>query len=110
MALSVDRVREVVGAPEMVALPSPSRLVPAVIEWRGKAIAVVDVGALVDAPPMDVSAPPSRFLIVEAAGEELALPVDAVREAAYLPLAETPSSGESGDASEVGVLFEVQLE
>lgn len=109
LAVPVGHVREVVGASELIPLPAASPRIPAVIEWRGRAIAIVDVGNLVDAAPLDLGDPPPRVVVMEAAGETFGVPVDAVMEATYFADARSADEGSIAEDSD-SVLTEVRVD
>jgi len=74
-------VQEVMGARAWVPLPHASPETPGVLAWRGRAVAVLDVGKFLDGcSPLRASAPCPRTLVVEAGDCTMAIPVDAVRE------------------------------
>jgi len=80
-ALDALAVLEVAGERPWVPLPFAPRGAPGVASWRGRAIALVDVGALLSGghslAPGQVRA---RTVVARAAGCTVALPVDQVRE------------------------------
>lgn len=81
MAIDAAQVVEILGARPRAQLPDASPLAPAVVAFRGRAVAALDLGLLTGAAPAlaggEVRA---RTVIVRAGASTLALPVDAARE------------------------------
>jgi chemotaxis signal transduction protein len=74
-------VQEVMGARSWVPLPHAAPETPGVLAWRGRAVAVLDVGYfLAGSNPLDANSPSARILVVTAGACTVAIPVDAVRE------------------------------
>ena len=71
-------VLEVLGARRVVAIPGAPPHVPGVVAWRGRAVAVLDLGVLLGRPRLALDAPPGRIAVLSLAGGVLALPSDAV--------------------------------
>lgn len=74
-------VREIGGPLTWIALPTASPTMPGVAAWRGRAIAVADLAALLGAG--ERLSPPNgriRTLYLQQGVSTLAVPVDAVRE------------------------------
>jgi chemotaxis signal transduction protein len=86
LALPAQTVQEILGQrPWVVIAGAPSEL-PGVIAWRGRAIALLDLGALVGgARPLGTGESRRRTLIVQLDGATLAIPVDGVREVQQIP-------------------------
>lgn len=81
LALDALRVWEVLGPQPWIAIPGASAKTPGVLGWRGKAVAVVDLGVVVlGASSVQTGEPAPRTLIAEAADCSLAIPAEAVRE------------------------------
>ena len=85
VAVAAVHVQEVIGPRPWVALPGAPPYLPGVIPWRGRAIAVLDLGALLAvAPPlaaMDAGREASpRTLIAQVDATVFAIPADHVRE------------------------------
>jgi chemotaxis signal transduction protein len=79
--LDADVVQEIVGARAWVPVPQSSPLVPGVLAWRGRAVAVFDLSVLAHAgAPLRPGVERPRTLIVQSKGCVLAMPVDIVRE------------------------------
>ncbi len=81
IAVDMTTVREIGGPLTWIALPTASPSLPGVAAWRGRAIAVADLAALLGAGERLV-APNSRFrtLYLQQGTSTLAVPVDSVRE------------------------------
>lgn len=74
-------VQEVLGARAWVSVPRSSSHVPGVIAWRGRAIAVFDLGTLIESgEALQPGVQRARTVIVEARSCALAMPVDMVHE------------------------------
>jgi chemotaxis signal transduction protein len=81
LAVDALRVWEVLGPQPWIAIPGASAAAPGVLGWRGKAVAVVDLGAVVlGAGTLRAGETAERTLIAEAAECSLAIPAQAVRE------------------------------
>jgi chemotaxis signal transduction protein len=81
IAVDMAMVREIGGPVTWIALPTASATFPGVAAWRGRAIAVADLAAVLGAGERLV--PPTgrvRTLYLQQGGSTLAVPVDAVRE------------------------------
>lgn len=79
MGIEARAVREVLGAREARPLAAAPEAVLGVLEWRGRAIALVDVGRLLGS---SCAAPPRapRVAVVECSRGTFAIGADAVRE------------------------------
>lgn len=74
-------VQEITGPERWVPIPHTSELVPGVLAWRGRAVAVVDLSVLAQVgEPLKLGVTRPRTLLVQAGGCTLAMPVDGVRE------------------------------
>lgn len=81
VAVDMGSVREIGGPLTWIALPTASASLPGVAAWRGRAIAVADLAAVLGAGER-LAAPTGRartLYLAHGAGT-LAVPVDAVRE------------------------------
>src|SRR6185369_3748695 len=78
LALDAHRVVDVLGRVDVTFLGGGPRGLAGVIPWRARAVAVVDLGALVGEASLD--APRARTVIVQVGDDAVAFPVDAVRE------------------------------
>lgn len=81
LALSARAAQEILGPSPIVPVPAPSALVPGVVAWRGRPVAVLDLGAaLTDLPRLEPGAPRVRTVVASTDRGMVALPVDAVQE------------------------------
>jgi chemotaxis signal transduction protein len=81
VAVDMSMVREIGGPLTWIALPTASSTMPGVAAWRGRAIAVADLAALLGTG--ERLSPPNgriRTLYLQQGASTLAVPVDAVRE------------------------------
>ena len=81
IAVDMAMVREIGGPVTWIALPTASAMLPGVAAWRGRAVAVADLAALLGAG--ERLSPPTgrvRTLYLQQGASTLAVPVDAVRE------------------------------
>jgi len=81
VAVDMATVREIGGPLTWIALPTASAALPGVSAWRGRAVAVADLAAVLGAGERLVS-PTGRVrtLYLQQGTSTLAVPVDAVRE------------------------------
>jgi chemotaxis signal transduction protein len=82
-ALPALAVEEVLGARRVVPIPGAPPHLPGVVAWRGRAVALLDLGVLLGKARLATEAPLERIVVVAAAGGALALPaewVEAVHE------------------------------
>lgn len=82
LSMDAAAVIEILGARPWFPVPSGSREMPGVLVWRGRAVPVVDLAAVLlpgRTRPLDPARP--RTVIVVAGASTLAFPVDEVREA-----------------------------
>lgn len=80
IALDMAVVREIGGPLTWIALPTASAVLPGVTAWRGHAVAVADLAALLGIGARLASpAGRARTLYVHQGGTTLAVPVDSVR-------------------------------
>lgn len=81
IALDAAHVHEVLGPRPWVPLPDAPAHVPGVIPWRGRAIAVLDLGALLGvAPALRPGELPPRMLVAQVDETAFAIPAQAARE------------------------------
>lgn len=81
IAVSATHLQEVRGALPWVVLPGAPSHLPGVVPWRGRAIAVLDLGGVLGvAPPVRAAEPRARTLIAQVEGTTFAIPADMVRE------------------------------
>ncbi len=81
VAVDMATVREIGGPLTWIALPTASAALPGVAAWRGRAVAVADLAALLGAGER-LASPNARVrtLYLQYGSSTLAVPVDAVRE------------------------------
>ena len=86
VAVDMATVREIGGPLTWIALPTASATLPGVSAWRGRAVAVADLAAVLGAGERLVS-PTGRVrtLYLQQGTSTLAVPVDAVREPLMIP-------------------------
>jgi chemotaxis signal transduction protein len=86
IAVDITTVREIGGPLTWIALPTASAALPGVTAWRGRAIAVADLAAMLGAGQR-LASPTGRMrtLYLQQGTSTLAVPVDAVREPIVLP-------------------------
>jgi chemotaxis signal transduction protein len=84
-ALPTRAVVAVAEVPPRSALPHPGRPeVLGLVAHRGRAVALIDLGACLDRPPGDAAS--ARYCVVVADGErQAAIPVDAIEGLARVP-------------------------
>jgi len=80
LALDARQVLEVVGAIGWLPIPGAAARAPGVVPWQGKAVALVDLGALLFGRSSLEGAAPQRLVIVRGEICALAVPADRVRE------------------------------
>ncbi|HWU89746.1 MAG TPA: chemotaxis protein CheW [Kofleriaceae bacterium] len=81
VAVGATHLQEVRGSLSWVSLPGAPPHLPGVVPWRGRAIAVLDLGGLLGvAPPVQPGDARSRTLIAQVDATAFAIPVDMVRE------------------------------
>ena len=81
IAVDMSTVREIGGPVTWIALPTATAALPGVAAWRGRAVAVADLAAVLGAG--ERLTPPTgrmRTLYLQQGTSTLAVPVDAVRE------------------------------
>jgi chemotaxis signal transduction protein len=81
VAVDMSTVREIGGPVTWIALPTATAALPGVAAWRGRAVAVADLAAVLGAG--ERLSPPTgrvRTLYLQQGASTLAVPVDAVRE------------------------------
>lgn len=79
IAIRAEEVCEVLGNVPIVALPGGPDGLVGVVAWRGRAVAVLDLGPLVGDQPFSDSR--ARMLLLQVGMDAIALPVDRAREA-----------------------------
>ena len=78
-------VQEILGEQRWVPIAGAPSEMPGVIAWRGRAVAVVDLGPMSGGSALSVGEPRRRTVIVNVDDATLALPVEGVREVQELP-------------------------
>lgn len=81
LAIDAAHVEQILGKREWFRIPAAPVQWPGVLAWHGRAIAVLDLGVLLELPPLSPSESRRRTLIARAAGSLLAIVVDEIREA-----------------------------
>jgi chemotaxis signal transduction protein len=80
IAIDMAVVKEIGGPLTWIALPSASAILPGVTAWRGQAVAVADLAAVLGVGSRLASpAGRMRTLYLQLGNSALAVPVDAVR-------------------------------
>lgn len=81
LVVHATHVQEILGARPWIAIPGAPAHLPGVLSWRGRAVAVLDLGTLSGiAQPLDPGQPQSRTVVITVAGNTMAIPVTAVHE------------------------------
>jgi len=81
VAVDMATVREIGGPLTWIALPTASAALPGVAAWRGRAVAVADLAAVLGAGErLAAKTGRVRTLYVQHGASMLAVPVDTVRE------------------------------
>ena len=73
-------IQEILGAQPWLSIPHTRRELPGVVAWRGRAIPLVDLGAIFGLSPLTSKLSRPRTLIGEVDRGLLAIPVDEARE------------------------------
>ena len=81
LAIDAGKVDHILGKREWVQVPSAPTQWPGVLVWRGRAVAVLDLGVLLGMSSLSPSVSRHRTLIASALGSLLAIAVDEIREA-----------------------------
>ena len=86
MLVEASLVQEILAARSWVPIPGARPLLPGVMAWRGKAIAVLDVGATGEGlARLALGEARARTVVVRVGESTLALTADAVREVRDVP-------------------------
>jgi chemotaxis signal transduction protein len=81
VAFPAEVVQEIVGEHPWISIPSAPPEVPGVLAWRGRAIAVVDLGVLSGiSAPLQRGELRRRTMVIQVDGCTFAISVDEVRE------------------------------
>lgn len=82
-ALPALAVEEILGSRRVVPIPGAPLHLPGVVAWRGRAIALLDLGVLLGKPRLAPDAAIERIVVIALAEGSLALPAEWV-EAVHL--------------------------
>jgi chemotaxis signal transduction protein len=80
LLLEAALVQEILGAQSWLPMPHARRELPGVVAWRGRAVPLLDLAAVLGVGALAAQETRPRTLIAETVGGLLALPVDEVRE------------------------------
>ena len=81
LAFDASYIQEVVGKRPWVPVPGASSRVPGIVGWRGRAVGVLDLGALLGlGGTLSPGEGRERTVVVQIGQATLAIPVDVVRE------------------------------
>ena len=81
LAIDASHAIEILGEARWIPVPSASALVPGVMAFRGRAVAVLDLGqVLPDVPRLERGTVRARTVVAETPAGAVAIPVDRVRE------------------------------
>lgn len=81
LAIDATVVLEVIGPREWVALPKAPASIPGALAWRGRALALIDLGPTLELGPVTAPHTRARNLVVGLSDDSVVLTVDRVREA-----------------------------
>jgi chemotaxis signal transduction protein len=76
LAVDALAVLEILGVQQWVAIPNAPALLPGALAWRGRAIAVFDLGPALELPPLQIPNTRGRNVIVSVGDDTVALSVD----------------------------------
>jgi|SRR6478752_1716115 len=85
LLLDAAPVQEILGAQPWLWMPHARRELPGVLAWRGRAVPLVDLGAVLGIDMLALRESRQRTLIAETERGFLAIPVDEVREVQSVP-------------------------
>jgi chemotaxis signal transduction protein len=88
LLLEAALVREILGAQPWLPMPHAGRELPGVVAWRGRAVPLLDLAAVLAVGSLAAQVSRPRTLIAETERGFLALPVDEVREVQSLSSAQ----------------------
>jgi chemotaxis signal transduction protein len=80
LALDALCVEQILGQSKWMRVPLAPRAWPGVMAWRGRAVAILDLGLYCESGDVPWDGSASRHVIARAHGCSLAIPVDEVRE------------------------------
>jgi chemotaxis signal transduction protein len=104
LAIDAREVVEIIGPTLIVRLPGTPPLVPGVVAFRGRAVPVLDLGALRGvAAPLGPGASRARTVMVQRGPSLLALPADTVREVLEVSAAQIAAPA-AGDPCAEGII------
>lgn len=115
LAVDALAVLEILGAQQWVAIPNAPQLLPGALAWRGRAIAVFDLGPALELPPLQVPTTRGRNVIVSVGDDTVAISVDRALEVCRFargdirPVHATSWVSDSGLACRGEVEFEGQM-
>lgn len=76
LAVDALSVLEILGVQQWVSIPNTPSLLPGALAWRGRAIAVFDLGPALELPALQAPNTRSRNVIVSVGDDTVALSVD----------------------------------
>jgi chemotaxis signal transduction protein len=81
LAVHASHVQEILGSRTWIAIPGAPSHLPGVLAWRGRAVAVLDLGTLSGiATPLTPGASRDRTVVVTVGTNTMAIPVNGVHE------------------------------
>jgi chemotaxis signal transduction protein len=80
LLLEAALVQEILGAQPWLSMPHARRELPGVVAWRGRAVPLLDLAAVLGVGSLAAQETRPRTLVAETERGFLALPVDEVRE------------------------------
>jgi chemotaxis signal transduction protein len=81
LAVQANHVQEILGQRPWIAIPGAPAHLPGVLAWRGRAVAVLDLGSLSGvAQPLAPGANRDRTIVVTVGTNTMAIPVNGVHE------------------------------
>lgn len=80
LLIHANLIQEILGAQPWLSIPHTRRELPGVVAWRGRAIPLVDLGAVLGLSALASKLSRPRTLIGQVDGGLLAVPVDEARE------------------------------
>lgn len=80
LAVEALSVLEILGPHEWVGIPNTPPFLPGALAWRGRAIAVLDLGPALGLPPLRAPSSRARNVVIQIRDDTLSLSVDRVLE------------------------------